>query len=551
MKRKDILLFVATPIMACFLTGCGQEVIPETQSDLEKNQDCFESMDNFAIVLSKAVANEPSLRNFVKQTALEEFDKDYDVFYPFVKNSIVDGSHSFENLLQLYCEDGKTIESIISGISKPTILVPDFSWVSDNCFSVKHWDTSNNQVAVAVEKNNGIHTIYYDGEVVGHLSDEEYPSFPVLIIKSNERMVELAPTKSGVIEYDFANKFFDNAQTKVRTWEGDFYNETENISSKRDLVSEVGYRISESDLNNICPDAITAYREFGTGMVNGVQRDYLYYGLTCENNTSGVMNPNRRDMIYRMKISPEKLFNSMDDDTEDPLTVLGTGRGDRPTFDGAVSRMWSNGNLEIQIEFFKGIKDGGTDEIDKILLSIYPGDLMYLTKCHDVFQWNIFGNNWSVYTIKKEDIQPKWYYPGDEGHVVLIQSPWDLNYRSQNIWFKSSEIDKEKTYTKNMTVGFKFSSSMSTQSGDSVKMTTTIGNEHSESHSETVTYTESPDDLGSAFIEYADSYIASNNYDGTYNLGYVSTYSFEFSLLPINLSDKYRIRDYMLQRKKQ
>ncbi len=44
----------------------------------------------FAKVLSVAVAKDGTLRSFLKNEAVRQYDKDYDVFYPFVKNEIVE-----------------------------------------------------------------------------------------------------------------------------------------------------------------------------------------------------------------------------------------------------------------------------------------------------------------------------------------------------------------------------------------------------------------------------------------------------------------------------
>ena len=62
---------------------------------------------DFAVIFSKAIAEEQSLRDFIKTEALEMYDFDYDVFFPWVKEEFIDGSRSFENILSYYDEDGK------------------------------------------------------------------------------------------------------------------------------------------------------------------------------------------------------------------------------------------------------------------------------------------------------------------------------------------------------------------------------------------------------------------------------------------------------------
>lgn len=362
-------------------------------------------------------------------------------------------------------------------------------------------------------------------------------------------MIEVGSTKSGDSVYDFADPFFNNLSTKVGTWEGDYPNSSNSVSVKRDLFNEDGYRISMSDLQKISPEAIDAFREFNTGWGNGVQRDYVFYGMTTENNVNGELNRFRRDMIYRLKISVDKLYTSMDD-SKDPLKEMGTRRGDRPGFDEAVSRMWANGNFELSLDFYQGMKTGDTNHIDHILLSIYPGDLMYIDKCHDVFQWNIFGNNWSVYTIKRENIQSKWYYPSDYNNIICLQNAWNLSDSSQNIFFTVSEIDANTTYKTTTTSSFKYNLSANAEAGGGViKGSLGGGYENGKSTSFEITYTDGADDLGSGYMEYIDSYITEQLPNDNFTIDCISTYSVEISLLPIDLRNKTSIKSYLANRR--
>lgn len=97
MKTIKSITFSLVCIFA--LIGCtkttdnGNMVVPtEEGTDLR----------DFAEILSLAVYNEPELREFLKKEALKEFDRDYDVFYPFVKNSIVCDGQTFRDLLLKY-----------------------------------------------------------------------------------------------------------------------------------------------------------------------------------------------------------------------------------------------------------------------------------------------------------------------------------------------------------------------------------------------------------------------------------------------------------------
>ena len=73
-----------------------------------------EAQTKFAKILSKAVSNSEDVRRFLKEEAMTYFDNDNDVFYPFVKDKIVQGtgSRTFRNILLSYCDSEEELESI-------------------------------------------------------------------------------------------------------------------------------------------------------------------------------------------------------------------------------------------------------------------------------------------------------------------------------------------------------------------------------------------------------------------------------------------------------
>ncbi len=104
-----------------------------------------DASEEFAKILSKAIYEEKDLRNFIKEESLKEFDKDYDVFYPWVQNHIVNGTETFREVLSKYDEAGM-LSDIEEELPLLTILVPDWSWVTD--FSACSWDTESQDISV-------------------------------------------------------------------------------------------------------------------------------------------------------------------------------------------------------------------------------------------------------------------------------------------------------------------------------------------------------------------------------------------------------------------
>ena len=67
--------------------------------------------ERFSQILSEVVSNEELVREFIREESLKQFDKDYDVFYPLVKDKCINGDKSFKDYLVEY-SDERTISKI-------------------------------------------------------------------------------------------------------------------------------------------------------------------------------------------------------------------------------------------------------------------------------------------------------------------------------------------------------------------------------------------------------------------------------------------------------
>lgn len=92
---KRLLLIVSILLVL----ACSKE---ENQTNNNSGISINNAYQDFSLILSKAVSSEPALRLFLKNEAIKEFDKDYDVFYPWTKEKMVDCDHTFERILRKY-----------------------------------------------------------------------------------------------------------------------------------------------------------------------------------------------------------------------------------------------------------------------------------------------------------------------------------------------------------------------------------------------------------------------------------------------------------------
>lgn len=109
MKKQP---FYLTILLLGGLYACSADEVfnnmAETASNEITNGPIGENMSkvtaerNFAKILSVAATKNSSLRTFLKQEAQKQFDKDYDVFYPYVKDKVIEqGKHYVTFLLNI------------------------------------------------------------------------------------------------------------------------------------------------------------------------------------------------------------------------------------------------------------------------------------------------------------------------------------------------------------------------------------------------------------------------------------------------------------------
>lgn len=557
-----LLLFALLPLSSC--TKITQRAVAEPGLLLLSEEDALEQ---FAEILSKVVFCDEEVRGFLKEEALKQFDRDYDVFYPFAKDHVFSSGKTFRQLLLSHETYKGQLNDIEKAVPKLTILVPDYSWVDPHCFSVFAWDVSDEQVCVGFDDRAEEHKLFYNGSFLDYFPSCSFPSFPVLIVKSNERMSTTISTKSGENIYCFADPAFDGiSSTKGWLW-GKNEGYLDNPESGTDLFSQTGNFISYDELNAISPSVIQAYNEF-PGLANGVQRDYVYYGMTVANPTNGTLKKNMRDMLYRFRLTPEALFFISDDHLGDSNLGewLWTGRDDRPGFTEALPRLlalWGGGNYEMRLLFFQAYPNNGVACVGSMVLSFSPQEIMHVDRCYYTFEWNLIGNNWSSYQVTISDIQSKWYYPGDkENPLPIVGSTWNLSKESDNLFLRVYEFDPSGSESFTKSHVFKRSLSVESNVNPSVGITDAVklglgvsgswGSEISDSGQYYYSRSTDSDDLDDCEINYTDRYILTSSVKEGKNGYQLETFGnayFSVSLIPINIEDKFQIQQFLLGRK--
>ena len=506
--------------------------------------------EDFARILSKAVYESEDIRCFLKKKAIERFDNDSDVFYPYVKNEQVSNGLSFRNALLSYTDD-ISLSRIESTLPLLTIYVPDLRWIEEDAFCPEAWDVSSEYVIVCVVREDKTISIFFNGDSDKMSKYDGIPLSSSLVIKDNERVRKKINTKGNEeTAYEFISTVFDASNNAIETKSSNYRytgpysyvylpgcQDTFNITDNIDITT----------LGQIAPEAITAYSEL-RGIPNSSQRDYCYYGMT-PTNTVGQLNNYVRDRIFRMRIEKDSIKRLCDSHTgsfiKDPYLSRdidddGNKSYSPPSdYNNVLNLLYAGGKLEIEIAFYFGGE--GAVQQERLVLDVNPRDLFEIRTIKRE-QWGSNIIKWYrtwLYTVSDDDIIPKWYYPTTN----LRMPAWQLCNGATSVTIEFKEIDSDITTTKKNTINHKYTVGAElkyTPSGEKIGFG--IDPKYEKGNSEEVSVTEKTgsDDMGKIEVSYIDPYIktAYPNAESPegFTLHSYSTGTVVFSILPEILS---------------
>lgn len=534
---KRTLMFV---LLLGVSVACTKEISEETMVEKPAVETAESALSSFAQILSKAVGEDEVLRNFIKTDACRKFDKDYDVFYPFVKDRTLSDGRTFREAILSACDSEDELSKIETLCPKLTILVPDWSWIGS--FNAHTWDTSNDEVLVGYAQEGERHSLYKDGKMYIELEAGEIPETVTLIVKENERMRYNGQTKAGEQAYEFASPVFDgekNVETKGRAW----YDEDIYLS-----YETIGDFVPASEID---PLVVRAYQEFGNSYSGpGCQRDYVYYSMTKANDDHGVYNNYIRERFYRFKINP-KGVKKLCDEANDPTfkdEIKTEGKHHELSEEQLLKEIWSTGAFEFQFSIYRGLEgEKKATCIKKIVCHEIGRNVFDVKRVHRRFKHNtLFAKGESVYTISIDDLVPKWVYP--MGDVQLPE--WEISENSNNLYIfaieydvsgsKTETVEREFSYSKN------FSANASISGGDTNNnIKTSLGisggltSQKKEISKVVIQTTLDSNDLGEGNFSYGNVIIRSeetkligSNYVKGYNVKSFDFGAFSVVLLP-------------------
>lgn len=514
MKHKHLFVLIIAFFTISIFVSCSKDSAYKVNRPSAPDTDELQAYQDFAIILSKAVSNEPELRAFLKREALKQYDKDYDVFYPWTKDLFVDDERSFEAILKEYDEED-CLELIVKEIPLLTILVPDWSWIANECFSINTWDVSGDEIGVAFDNQNGDHPVYCNGKYEGIVPAGCFTDTPMLIIKNNERMISSPDVKSGVRQYDFIDNAFDNSNdTQTKT---DYY-------YNHDLGSgSITYWFAK---NHVGTKVGNCYSVFD-GFPSGVQRDYIYYNMT-QTESSGYLDNHMVESIYKFRI----VYNS---NASNEYFESGDLYFASHLYEGSNAPSLTNQELEAlnwgegALEFMFKINAGFSSEMIAFVTCTL-NQAFKVTRVRERSRYNWLGilKSRLYYIEDRTCLDTKWI----DANLHLFT--WDIASVPDSYTIQIFEHDNGSSTTTSTSSSWTFMTNYTQQTEvggnlELVTMKTSYGQSQSSSYtinkSTSVTVVDGDDLLGSIIVQYINPVVLENAMAGvrlkSYNTGKV------------------------------
>lgn len=476
-------------ILSLNLISCqSDDQYNSENSNLKNNTSNLSQKDElkqeFSKALAKALANNLELRTFVKEEALKMFNNDYDILYQLIKNKQID-NRTFREIILEYYEKKENLNVLEQMYPTLTIFVPELPL---NSFSAEKWDTKNDIPFVAYTLTGvyDIPMVDKSGEI-NFIKGELIPSFPVVVVKENER-VKVSNTNK-------ISKTSNSFNTDLYNFE--FLDESFNgsLTSKKN--------ISARSAKTIDNKLISAYQIYQN--TDGWQRDYIYYDITPSQDR-GQFKYNYMEHLTSFRLNNREVLNKISDQTGDPVLnrLLQYRNGN-----GLPRAPWTGGNFEFKVDILLNAKNGIGTSITKYF-SVKPEEL-YSTE-YSVAYIPVPGTGIKFpFAYSLTSLIPK-VVPLD---IQLFN--WDLNEYASSIKIQIEEVDLTEEESRSDTRTVEFATNFGIEPGEGLlkKIGLKFGASLKTVNTTVVNYkvTKESDPLGDVIINFADNFLT--NIPGT------------------------------------
>jgi len=518
-------------ILLFFFSACKKDVDLEhdpTSSHKKHRIELKECYDQFAKILSQALNENTDLREFIRENALKQFNRDYDVFYHFVKNEAV-GNKTFREVLKDFEQYPYQLDAIENTAPLLTIFIPT---LPEGSFSPEKWNSVSEVPLVASELMDSDATIpvFDNGRKVLSLQAHEIPGFPVVVIKTNERVVlkkndakvSSIGKKSSADRYVYKSSNFDGSKFS-----------SADMSEKKASASALTSRAAASP--TIDPKLVKAFEIFGS-TPDYWQRDYIYYDITKSNKNGGIKT-NYVETISSIELTRDALDKMMDQ-PEDPKVLEGDREiyipegYSRSNLTGYTQQnAWTDGKFELRISV--GINNiSGAGAVYDNYFPIEPTEAFYIPF---KFQRRPIPGDTRIYITYIRTPSPGRGF-SKKIPIDFEVIPWSLEENSPNWKINVVETDASeiRTTVEESTVEFAANFELTPVTKLLEKIGLKFGSSEKETRKSTLTWQKQldDDDLGNVLVNFGDPIITGKGMSSGYALKSYSNSYYKLTILP-------------------
>lgn len=420
LKKIQTMMVGIMFLLLGIATSCSdgdEAILPEQASakmpatEVVVNKDSC--MQLFSQILSKAVSQRQDVRMFLKAQALKKFDNDFNVFYPFVKNEKI-GERTFKDVLSDYEKNEGDLDNIEKTVPLLNIHIPE---IGDQ--KVERLNVADDEIPVLLGNK-----LYYEGNVVDSLGVDEVPGFNLFVVCESSTIREKNAFTRSISDcsidgkYEYVDKTFNPKYVNEKTLTRSSV-EYDNLDEK---YTERGY-IPKGDIDPLLIDAFNNSKN-----QQRATRYMMYYGLSNVSQTPTAMKPDIKDCIFRFKIS-QNAFSRFEDIAEGdnkPLFNKSQSQQKAPmTREQALQRLLT-GRAFCFLFKFEGNVNGNTVTSEDMKIYAKPDQLFNLRIVESKSHKTMFRHSKYTYTIDKNGIKSKWFYPLDYGQDTRLNT-WDVS----------------------------------------------------------------------------------------------------------------------------
>ncbi|MFV0290912.1 MAG: hypothetical protein ACK5IJ_08475 [Mangrovibacterium sp.] len=509
------LSFAILLISVLGFVGCSEEELPtvDMTEPIVVSSAKEKSMNNFASILSQAVSEREDIRQFLKDEALKQFDKNFDVLYYLVRDEIIGAENeTFRDVLISHSSE-KIMEEIENAVPLLNILLPEIPMLE---VFPKDLDVSDNEIPVATTLGDGS-AIYFNGVKEHVFASGEVPGFHLFVINENSR----------VIIDDIVSKSSSGRGEKSIRFKSENYDGS--------IVATKGQVATSSSI--VGTKAVNAWRYFykddGSSYQKGFQRDYIYYGIT-PTKQSGSLNNSVTEYISYIKIDPSSYFDMADQDGDGIIKGNGISAStDRKSKALSVSeqydRLWKSGAYNIRFEVSTSLDS----KPYVVYIPLKPSEIWDFNTSYSYRNSTWFRKSKHSYTINANDFTAKSVFLS----TMVNIGKWDISkealHRHVSIYEEDPSEEITDTYTYEMS---KAASSNFSLSGEKKTLglngSASTTNSTTEKITKTVTVkrTKDSDPLGETKIFFYDPVVSTVS-GSTYYMNTYSTGTVEFGVV--------------------